>query len=387
MSHNLVKYKGVFKRQIGLLEGVSLIIGSTVGAGVLSIPFVIARVGVPVGMVYIVVIGLLMMCLNLLVGELSARTGQNLQMVGFARLYLGDWAGFLMTVIMYLSMFGTLVVYIIGEGQTLQALFGGGSLIWSIIFFFVASVPVIIGMGGVKRVELIIIFSILFILLIISLSSATKIEYSYLTEINLFDIFLPYGVLLFAFSGANGIPEAYSLMKKDKDNFKKAIIISGLLVMVVYALFAFVVVGVTGPFTTEIATIGLGMSMGKFTMLLGNIFASLAMCTGFIMTATALRDSLCWDFRASYRFSTFIVLFVPILIFLSGTRGFVAMIEVIGGVFFSLQVLLFLLIYWRAKQVGHWPRGRFGFHHTSLLLIVLVFIFTIGGIYSIINLF
>ena len=53
---------------------------------------------------------LLLMALNLLVGEVVARTTGEFQLVGLARKYLGKWGGYFMTVLNYLMAFGILVV-------------------------------------------------------------------------------------------------------------------------------------------------------------------------------------------------------------------------------------------------------------------------------------
>jgi len=373
--------------RLSLFEGMSLILGTTIGAGVLGIPFAISRVGIIPGMIYLVSIGILMLFLNLLVGELSVQTGKSLQMVGFAKHYLGAWAGVLMTMLMYLSLLGALLVYIIGEGEVLSALLTGREVWWSLTFFVIASIPVIIGLRGVKVIELLIVISIIAALIVIAGFSVPYMEYTNFLSPDTIDPFLPYGVLLFAFSGATAIPEAYVLLKERHRTFRLAIITSGVVVTIIYGVFATIVVGVTGSSTTEIATVGLGETLGPTLFTLGNIFAALAMATGFIMTAVALRDSLRWDFRIPYAYATIFVLTLPLILFLVGIRGFIAMIDIIGGVFMSIQVLLFLLIYWKAKQSHDWRPGRFNLHHVSLIVAILVIFFTVGVIQSVIRLF
>ena len=69
---SVVNYKGVFLKQIGLFEAVALILSATIGAGVLGIPYTVSKVGLGVGLFYIVFLGILLMTLNLLVGEVVA---------------------------------------------------------------------------------------------------------------------------------------------------------------------------------------------------------------------------------------------------------------------------------------------------------------------------
>lgn len=200
-------------------------------------------------------------------------------------------------------------------------------------------------------------------------------------------LFLPYGVILFAYSGTTVVPEAYHIMKKEKAGFERAIIAAGFITALVYMVFAFVVVGVTGAGTTEIATIGLGETLGRSMSIFGNIFALLAMGTSYIVIGSALRDSLHWDFKFSKAISNIATLGIPFLLFIFGVRQFIAAVDFVGGVLISIQMLLIIMIYWRAKHLGDVPPGKYKLHHTLLLAAILVVAFTVGAVHSMIKLF
>ena len=115
----IVLHQGVYKKTATTSEAVFIITGMTIGAGILGLPYVIARSGLAVGLVLVVLWGLVMLLLNLMLGEIAVRTEGNFQLPGFAGKYLGQWAKNLMSVIIVFSGFGALLAYIIGEGQTL----------------------------------------------------------------------------------------------------------------------------------------------------------------------------------------------------------------------------------------------------------------------------
>lgn len=383
----VVKHNGIFRKQISLFEGTALIVSGTIGAGVLGLPFAIAKVGVFFGFLYIVGVGLLMMALNLLVGSIAVRTGRKLQLVGLAKEYLGTPGKFIMTILMYFMLWGVLVVYIIGEGEVLSALLGGSSFFWSTVFFATATLLIYLGVKTIKVVELFLSLGVLSVVIILSAYSAPHIEAVHLQYSNLAHILFPYGILLFAYHGTTAVPEAYSILIKKHVTFKKAIILAGFISMAVYALFSIVVVGVTGAGTTEIATLGLGNKLGSIIFILGNLFAVLAMGTSCLMAGLALRDSMSWDFQVSRGIATLLVCGIPFLIFILGIRGFISAIDIVGGVFMSLEMLLILLIFWRAKQLGDMPQGKYRLHHATLLAIILLFALSIGAIYSVVKLF
>ena len=348
-SLDLARHHGVFRRQLSLFQGVALIVSGTIGAGILGLPYAIAKVGVIPGVLAIFVLGFLMMGLNLLIGDIAVRTKQQLQIAGLAGVYFGKLGKVVMGVFTHVLLLGVLTVYIIGEGEALSALFSGTAFQWSMVFFAIASVCVIVGLRIIKTVELFLSLGLLTIVLLVSVVSVRHLSFVNFQHIDLAQILFPYGVILFALHGVTTVPEAYSLLKNREGTFRKAIMLSSLIVMVVYVLFTVIVIGVTGGDTTEIATVGLGNAIGRNVFVLGNMFAVFAMGTSFLMAGLGLRDSLRWDFKASPALSVLVVCGVPLFVFLAGVRGFIVAIDIVGGVFISLEMLFILLIYIKAR--------------------------------------
>ena len=73
-QNEVVSLKGIFRKRLTLFQSVALITGGTIGAGVLSIPYAVSKVGLTIGLFYIVSLGLLMIGLNLLLGEVVSET-------------------------------------------------------------------------------------------------------------------------------------------------------------------------------------------------------------------------------------------------------------------------------------------------------------------------
>ncbi|MEK7623830.1 MAG: aromatic amino acid transport family protein, partial [Patescibacteria group bacterium] len=104
----------MFRRQISTIEATALIMSGAIGAGVLGIPYAIAKVGAPLGIVAIIGVGLFTIGYNLTIGRIAARSGMPLQLPGLAERYLGKWGKWLMVANMYILLLGSLMVYIIG---------------------------------------------------------------------------------------------------------------------------------------------------------------------------------------------------------------------------------------------------------------------------------
>ena len=299
-------------KQEGYFEAIAVLVGTVIGAGVLGIPYVIAKSGFITGAVMIVIIGLAIMITNLCLGEVVLRTPGNHQLTGYAEKYLGKAGKKLMTFTMIFGIYGALIAYIIGEGVALSEIFSITSRQASLLFFAFMAFVIFVGLKMIKKLELILSFIVLSIVLLISAFSFNWIDLTNLATFNIRNIFIPYGVILFSFLGAAAVPEMKEILVKQRKKLKKAIIIGSIIPFVAYLIFALVVVGVTGLNTTQIATIGLGNLIGNYMIIFGNLFAIFAMGTSFLTLGLALKEMYNYDYNLSKTKAWLLTCFVPL---------------------------------------------------------------------------
>jgi len=221
---------------------------------------------------------------------------------------------------------------------------------------------------------------LLFILAICGLS-LPHVNIANLQSFNLENVFLPYGVVLFAFVGASAIPGMREELKENKQLMKKAIIIGSLIPFFVYLLFMMVVVGVTGAGTTEIATIGLGKVIGQHMILLGNLFVIFAMATSFFILGLALKWMLHYDYKMNKTVSWAIACFAPFLIFLAGARSFINVIALTGAIAGGVEGILIVLMAKRAKTKGE-QTPPYEVYLSWLVAAIIIAVFAFGIIYQ-----
>jgi len=382
----IVLHQGVYKKTATVTEAVFMITGMTIGAGVLGIPYVVAQVGLKIGLLYILGLGIVMLFLNLMIGEIAVRTKENLQLPGFAGKYLGNWAKSLLSFTVIFSSIGALLAYIVGEGRTLSALLGGDPAVWSVIFWTLGSVAVWRGLQTVKKIEKILSFLVITIIAGISFYFLSHFQWTAWSYSNPVQVFLPYGVILFALHASPAIAEAHALLPGSQRHFRKALVIGTLIPIVLYMLFAAAVVGVMGGSTTEVATIGLGEKFGPAILILGNLFATMAMGTGFIGLGIALKQILTWDHKINNLVSTLLVIIAPITFFVIGVRSFVGILDVAGGLFIGIEAVLMVMIYWRARKVGAIEASRYKLSWAPLMMVPVLLVFTAATIFSIFKL-
>lgn len=329
-----------------------LMFTSTVGAGALSIPYVISRAGLMVGVLLMVGIGLIMLLINLLVGEMIARTRRHLQLTGLVRRYLGKRRAIIMLLAFLGMHLSAVVAYLIGEGESLAALFGGPKFWWAIIFFVVGGVWVI---GGRKRIALfdslfiVVTISALLILGIVGLAQAEALP---IKPLLCFNPWLAIGVFLSSFHGLSALAEMEITVQSHPDKLRRAIFWGTGLPLVLYLIFAVGVVVVTGRGTTEVATVGLGQKLGDGILIIGNLLAISAMGSCFVNVCQALRRTFEWDLGWDKKRSLALALGVPLIIYLLGARAFVSVIGTAGLVFGTTEIFLLLWAYKHSRREG-----------------------------------
>ncbi|MBW2992223.1 amino acid permease [Candidatus Woesearchaeota archaeon] len=362
-------------------EAIATLVGVVIGAGILGIPYVVAKAGFLVGAINIIVIGILVLFMNLFMGEIVLRTKGNHQLSGYAEKYLGKTGKLLMTIAFMIGTYGALLAYLIGEGEALSAIFGGNPLYYSLGFFIVVSAIVYIGLKAVEQSEL--YFGIIFLTIIIIIMG---FNIAHINPDNFLitngNIFLPFGVVLFAFLGLAAIPEMHEELKNNWKHMKKAIIIGSLIPLVVYLTFGLSVTAVTGAETSKVATIGLGESIGEYMIIFGNLFAVFAMATSFIALGLALKEMYDYDFKIGHKTSFLLTVSLPLILFLIGFKDFIGTISVAGSFSGGITGILVVLMLWNARKKSE-REPEFKVSFIYFLGIIIIIMFLLGIAYQI----
>jgi len=376
-----------------LLGAVSTLVGFTIGAGILGIPYVVVKAGFTTGIVNIIVIGIATLILNLYLGEIVLRTKGIHQLTGYAEKYLGKNGKVLMTIAMIFAYYGALVAYTVKVGEFIAKLFmpviGGDYLIYVLVSFVIMSLFVYLGLKMVEKGELSMVLFMVLIMVVFSFVMMPKIDYSNLTGFDLTKLFIPYGVVLFAFAGSGAIPEIGEELKNNKKLVKKAIIIGSLIPLFIYLLFAFLVVGVAGNNTTDGAIIGLESIFGTNILVLGVIFGVLAMATSFIAVGLALKGMYQFDFKLKRALASNLTCLIPlvgsfIIIQSKIKNSFFHVLDVTGAFAGSLICILIVMMFLKSKKLGD-RKPEFCLHKNSIISLILILMFIAGMAYKFFN--
>lgn len=382
------------KKGLKLWEAIATFVGTIIGAGILGIPYVVAQAGLWTGVAVIIGIGLVSIMLYLYLGEVTLRTRGFHQLTGYAEKYVGKWGKKLMTFSMIFGIYGALIAYIIGEGEALGALFGlngseifnilGFSVTWnilfSLIFFVIVSYIVYAGLNAVGGSEMVLLPIMLIVVFIISAFAFFHVDSSNFTAFSWGKILAPYGVILFAYLGATAVPEMEQELVKNKGLMKKAVIIGTVIPIIIYLIFAMIIVGVTGTGTTQVATIGLGEIMGQKMVVFGNIFAVFAMATSFLALALALQQMYQYDYDLNKKLSWALTCLIPLVIAISGITSFIGVIGLGGVIAGGIDGVLIVIMAHKAKKYGD-RKPEYSMPVNWFFSAVLIALFLLGAGY------
>lgn len=364
---------------------VAVLVGSTAGVGLYGIPFTFQKAGFGIGLLFLAGICGLILLANLLYGEVILRTHERHQFIGYVEKYLNPWAKKFGLFVFWTAVYGALVGIIIISGDFLSNVlsfyFHFSPFAFSTIFLIAVSVLVLRGLKTVSKFDFLMMLLFGFIVLLIAIFGIDRIAVANYALAKRNFWFLPFGVVLFAMFSMPGIPLVREVLTGSENKFKKALVIGTLIPPVLYLVFTFIVVGVSGEATSPDAISGLLSSLGSKIVFIGSLFGFLTSSTIFLNLATALKESFRQDFHFRHLGAWFLVILPPYLLFLSGIRNFIDIIGLVGGVAISLEAILLIFVYISAKKNGE-RIPEYSIRLPALALYLMMAVFAAGAAYT-----
>lgn len=335
-------------------------IGSMIGVGLLALPFAFAQVGFGLGTLALVVVALVSGVVLELYADLVLVRGGKARFIHVMSRELGHGGTFIAAASFIGSIYGALIAFCIFGGQFLRTvLFGILPLTptESTIAFFALGALLTIGgslfVARMQRILLPVFFCLIAGLALFALPHV---------HLNAFTTFVPsnlgaaLGVMLFAFHGMCGVPEARDILGRSSGLLSRVSWRSIATVFCVYLLFSFSVLGVTGASTTENAIVGLNNALGHSAFLLASTIALVVTMSAFMNVANALTYMYVYDLKLRFIPSWLITMLVPIIIVLIGIPSMTSVLKFTGGVLGTIVAICMLVAYERARMSAELPK-------------------------------
>ncbi len=349
--------------KIGRAEAVAAIVGTIIGAGVFTLPYMAIHAGLGIAAIWLIIVSFLILYLHLAFGEIVLRTKKEFRLPGYVGHYLGQPAKKFVLITTFLTFAFSLLLYLLLGAQFLKVIV---QTIWPhlnspqgilVLFMWFFLSLVILGKSrGIARVNFLLSLLLLILFVVII---AFAFPHFQIANINLFHFsgswgwLIPYGIIFYSLNGLVAIPEAAKILEKhegQRRSLKKVVIIGSLIPVIFYFFFVVAVMGASGAATTLEAIQGLQGILGPVVVLLGAGLGFLAVATSYLIFASYIKNSFVHDFQWSSSIASFLVVIGPLLLYFLQMKDILALISFLGGMLGGLEGIMLILVFKQAKQ-------------------------------------
>lgn len=368
-----------------LFSAIALLIGTAVGAGIFGLPYVISKSGFFVGIVYIFSLGAVALIVNLAYGEVILSTNGTHQLPKYVEKYLGKRWKTIAIITTFLGFYGALTAYLVEVGNLLYAILsnsiGGTPLMYSLGFFVVMAAALFIGLRAVANFEKIIVVAIILMVILLAIVGMQHVTFDYYLTFDSSAMFLPYGVVLFAIGAGSAVPDMKNVLMKNQQDLKKAIIIGTLVPVVLYLIFVTMIVGITGPATTESAVLGLGTVINDRMAQFGAIFGVAAMSTSFLALGLVLKEIYIYDLKQRPILSWLLVLIPPFILVIFSLVSFIEVLGISGALLGGINGIIMMGMHRHIKNKRD-RKPEYSISQSRLMHYIVYIIFVLGMFYE-----
>lgn len=361
-------------------SSLGLLVGVIVGAGMFALPYAVMRAGFLWGAVHLLLTFFIVTSIHVLYSFVITATPGKHRLPGYARMYLGAWAGWLAFLSAFGGFYGALLVYGILGGMFLSRLFPGtalGTEGFTFAFFAAGAAVLLMNLRRVGEVNFFLTLVLILFVLFLAIMSLPYVQVSHIISIpESADWFLPYGVFLFAFAGASALPDAAEVFRRETKNrnglFRRVVVLSTVIPLFLYVIFIGSVVGVSGAETSPEAIWGLEKMVGQKAVVAGSLIGFLAVFTSFLGLGLDLKNIFRYDIGWHSSVAWVLVVSIPVFLFAAGVNDFVRVIGLVGAGALGIDGIIILLSALRVCRGGErCTVGGISFHPAFPMVLIV----------------
>lgn len=349
-------------RKLSLAEAIAALVGTIIGAGVFTLPYVANLSGLLLAFLWLIIVSFIILFLHLAFGEIVLRTPANYRLPGYTGYYLGTPAKKFILITTFLTFSISLLIYLLLGTEFFNLILKNLSIknlepsLIFLVLWLLFNLSILDKSNTLAaKINFYLSFVLVFLFLVIAFFALPHLNldrinffYSY----NKFGWLIPYGVFFYALNGAVAVPEAISILKKKNllNKAKRVIKIGTLIPALIYLIFIISVLGISGANTSREAISGLVGVLGKPIIIVGALVGFLAVSTSYLIFATYIKNSFINDFNWTPFISYLVVILGPIVFYLCGLQNVIKLISFIGGMIGGLEGVMIILILQKAKE-------------------------------------
>lgn len=330
-------------KKIGLI---GVLASTIIGAGIFSLPYIFNEVGALNGIFFLIFFAIVYIIVHSMYATLVVEN-PGMEFGSIAKKYLGPFGG----VVQWLMLGELLLVcfaYLVLAPEFFLILFGGNYWTYVFIFWILGVFGMSLSMKGIETSETVGLVAIFVLICMVGAYGFLFGTPNTLNKeiVSAAQFFLPFGPLLFAFSGRPSIRKIVEALNQNEKKRIYSIIIWGTAIpAVIYGIYA---LGMLRMYTTGDGIVG---TILNFPWIIPSVLAVLGIIvlwTSYFVVGINIKDILIYDAKVKKGTAFFIASCVPLLLCFLGIKNFIEIIGFIGGVFLALEGI-FIVLMWRKK--------------------------------------
>lgn len=362
-------------------QAIGLLSGMTVGVGIFAIPFVFMQAGVVVGLIELGILAAVVILFNLMFAEIVLRTKDQHRLPGYVSQYLGRTMQAVELVSYVFGFGGALVAYLLVGSDFLGRLAGIDARFGMAIFIVLGGALMYSKFTVGARANFILTICMAVGLTALSVAAFRFFNFSNFSYGSLSNAFVPYGVLLFALTGAAIIPDIVFFLSDQRESIRRVVSFGTLIPAFIYALFAVALLGALGSAVSRESLSSLGTLFGSGIGTLALAVGVLTTFTSFTLFGFVFERMLRSDFGVGRTPAWFVTILLPLVLVLLGASDYIKIIGLIGAVSIGVDSIMIIFMHRASQQHGE-VVPPFSVRLAPVVEIVLICMFVAGVAYE-----
>lgn len=342
------------------LKAFGIIGGMIIGSGMFALPYAVRISGLWWGMGSAFVAYGAILVIHLAYGEVVLNSHGKHRLPGYVNAYFGRFWGLFEGGAQIIAFNAILLVYAILGGKFFALLFGHGTHeAWTLFFLGLsAAILLIRSAQAVGFINLLLTAPLIVATLWISLRAFAAGSLERVWEVSQgTSPFFAFGVFMFSLAGMSVIADAKSVFEKESiirkaTLLRRAIVLGTTAPLILYIIFIFGVLSISGVDVTEDALTGLIDRLGTNVVRIGALIGFLAVFTSYLSLGYDLREVYKLDRGVSYVVAWALTVIVPGGLFFLEPTSFIQIMALVGGFFVALDGLFIVLLLRAMRKKG-----------------------------------
>lgn len=369
-----------------LFEATSMIVGHSIGTGIIAVPFLAARNNLRDVVWMVALAYCLNVVLHLIIAELSYNNGGVQLVKSFeGELFTGKTKklfSWMMFVVYGLAIVVGVSGNINGGAQIIETWLNVPFYVAQIIYYSLAGIVVFMGMKAVGIAQKYAVIALMIIVGIITVATFNQpLNILATSKPHINNMLALYSMIVFATSANQAVIQSVKGLNGDVKKIRTSIFlgffISSIFVLLVTST---VLLGVKGDLNKELAYLQLGEHIGSWAAMLAGIFSLFALLTTFWSNTLSLRDVVHEQIGINNK-TCWLLATIPSLLFaIFGVSSFIILTRIMSGVVVMVAVMLIFTYNKSRRKSGESPIcGKLGTMPFQVIMVLSTVLCAVGS--------